>query len=107
MGDDSDMDREFGSEWMRVCVRERKRVPNSCGEKKRRNRLSAGPWLGGDNRLGRLNCGAKQLGFRASLQPWHSFLDRFTEVASCSEGCLAQPSNFGLGLVLGLPIPAL
>ena len=72
-----------------------------------RNRLSAEPWLGGDNRLGRLNCGAGQLGFRASLQPWHSFLNRFAEVASCPEGCLAQLSNLGLGLVPELPIPAL
>jgi hypothetical protein len=71
-----------------------------------RNRLSAEPWLGGDNRLGRFICGAGQLGFRASLQPWHSFLNRFAEVASCPEGCLAQPSNLGLGLVPELPIPA-
>jgi hypothetical protein len=58
-----------------------------------RNRLSAEPWLGGDNRLGRLNCGAGQLGFRASLQPRHSFLNRFAECASV--------------LSLGLPSAAL
>ncbi len=42
----------------------------------------------------------------ASLQPWHSFLKGFAEVASGPEGCLAQPSNLGLGLVPELPIPA-
>ncbi len=47
-----------------------------------RNRLSAESWLVGDSRLGRLNCGAGQLGCRASLQPWHSFLNRFAECAS-------------------------
>ena len=32
--------------------------------------------------------------------------DRFAEVAFCPEGCLAQPSNLGLGLVPEFPIPA-
>jgi hypothetical protein len=36
-------------------------------------------------------CGAGQLGFRASLHPWHSFLNRFVKIASCPEGCLSQP----------------
>ncbi len=51
-------------------------------------------------------CGAGQLGFRTSLQLWHAFLNRFAECASCPEGCLAQPSNLGLGHVPELPIPA-
>ncbi len=37
-----------------------------------RDRLSAEPWLRGDNRFGRLKSGAGQLGFRLSLQPWQS-----------------------------------
>ncbi len=52
-------------------------------------------------------CGAGQLGFRVSLQPWHSFLNRFAKVALCPEGCRAQNSNLGLGLVPELLIPAL
>ncbi len=66
-----------------------------------RNRLSAEPWLGGDNRLGRLNLWGGAAWH--SLQPWHSFLNRFAERASCPEGCLAQPSNLGLGFVPELP----
>ncbi len=54
-------------------------------------------------------CGAGQLGFRASLQPWHSFLNRFAEVAPCpetqAESCLWQPSNLSLGHVPELPTP--
>ncbi len=71
-----------------------------------RNRLSAEPWLrlGGDNRLGRLKMWAGKLGLRASWQP--SSVNRFSECASCSEGCLAQPSNLGLGHVPELPISA-
>jgi hypothetical protein len=34
-----------------------------------RNRPSAEPWLGGDNRFGILNCGAGQLGLWASSRP--------------------------------------
>jgi hypothetical protein len=30
--------------------------------------------------------GAGHLGFRASLQPWYSFLNRFAECATCPEG---------------------
>ncbi len=44
--------------------------PGQCIAATGRNHLSAEPWLGGDNCLGRLNCGAGplRLGFRASLQ---------------------------------------
>jgi len=48
-------------------------------ETTKRNHQSAESWLGGNKRLGRLNCGAGQLGFWASLQPWLSFLKRFAE----------------------------
>ncbi len=54
----------------------------------------------------KIKCGAGQSGFQASLQPWHSFLIRFAECASCPEGCLVQPSNLGLGHVTELLIPA-
>jgi hypothetical protein len=41
----------------------------------------------------------RHLGSRASLQPWRRgyFLHRFAEVAHCPEGCVARPSNLGLG----------
>jgi hypothetical protein len=45
-------------------------------------------------------------GSRISVQPWHSFLNRFAICASCPEGSLVQPSNLGLGNVPELPIPA-
>ncbi len=70
-----------------------------------RNRLASESWLAGDNLFGRLNCGSRQLGFRTSLQPWHSFLKRFVEVSSCPEGCLAQPPDLDIGHVPELPFP--
>ncbi len=70
-----------------------------------RNRLSAESWLEGEIVSENWICGAGKLGFRISLQPWHSFLNRFAEVASCPEGCLAQLSSLDLGLVPELLIP--
>ncbi len=68
-----------------------------------RNRLSAESWLGGDNRLGRLN----MWGGAAWLSGLVATLALLPElVLPNPEGCLAQPSNLGFGLVPELPIPA-
>jgi hypothetical protein len=40
------------------------------------------------------------------MQPRHSYLNRFAELASCPEGSIAQSSNFGLGYVPKLLIQA-
>ncbi len=66
----------------------------------RRNRLSAEPWLGGDNRLGRLILWGGAAWLSGLVATLALLPEQVAEVASCPEGCLAQPSNLSLELVL-------
>jgi hypothetical protein len=67
-------------------------LPQACSRKERlppamnvdQRSCPLNPWLGANNRSGRLNKWGGAAGLRVSLQPWHSFLHRFAEVASMS-----------------------